>query len=1337
MLSPELEVPVSRLALPSPSQSSEFIGRAPAIRLLRVLIMFGVFATILFAGLFLAQVTASADEAPALPVVSGRIADSDAVGIGGIRVVLQRVSRPPTGQPRIEDLQSATSAANGSYSITLVTADYPGDYYRIVAMSPFNSPYASRTEGPLFRIDGRSVEEDMTLEGVASVSGSLRDHKGQIAVGSVSLYRVGANGILELTAVRDQFRDRFSVSKVPAGEYLLQYEIEGQPAQWWPGVASSAEAEHFELTEGTSRSFSLTTIEPAVITGGISTADGTGDRDGRVIAHLLVGGNFEEAETAFADDAGRYELRLIPGRYALEFLGGAASAREFTGAASLLSAAEVHEFEAGNVLEQDVVLKPAASLAGRSSSRRIVVFDRDGRIAGTTKVDYTHEYHVSGLQAGTYTVRALDGWDESEFTWDDTSSNSRMDQSRFIGEWWPGVRSQSDAESVDLGEGEEQGGIDFVDFDGAEISGTVRVYAGGWMPIADAVVTAVDPAGQQLTSITTDLLGGFKLVGVRPGNVRLQITPRVGPKWYWPAADTFATAGTLDVKPGDFIGPVLTGLQATVTVPVITGTPTVGETLTASATSPIPGAEITYTWNGVDRTGPTFVVTQDMAESSFSVTATANKAGYTSMSAVSARTLRVLNWGKPWFGDGPDEPAVGVRMLIRDAYWSTSGARTVARQWYADGVPIPGATSEYYTPTADVEGKRLTVRTTGRASGYADGSAVSDPTLRMMKPGTPTISGVARVGSIVKVDLGDWTQGALVNWEWRIDGDWVGSQHEAEFVVPPEAAGKRISVIAWGRKAGYGEAWVTSASMAKAVDSRTPSITGSPYVGSTLTVSAGNWGTSAPLKYQWYANGAPVANAKSSTFKPTSSQIGAQLSVRVYIDDPSWTATSKTSALSSRVALAPVPVVSGTARVGGKLSAVPGTWTKGTVLSYQWYVNGVAVSGATAPTYTLPSSSAGKSATVKVTGRLSGYPTVTQASVATLKVLAWATPSVSGTPRTGGLLTANTGSWSSGTSFSYQWYADGVAVSGATGKTFVPSSAQVGKFVSVRVTGRQAGFGSMAVTSKATSSRVALAPVPVVSGTARVGGKLSAVPGTWTKGTVLSYQWYVNGVAVSGATTSSYVARSTDVGAAVRVAVTGRLTGYPTISLSSTPTGTVVAAGVPTISGDARVGEMLVAAPGDWSGVADLAYQWLADGTAIAGATEQQFEVSADLLGAVLSVRVTGVGAGVAVVSADSSASSAVTAGDLVPGTPSLALEGTTLTADPGSWTPTATFEYRWYRDGELLAEAGGVIDVSGREGRYRVEVVGTAQGYTTVVASSLEVDVVTITEPEEPPAAG
>ncbi|MBN9195516.1 MAG: cell wall-binding repeat-containing protein [Microbacterium sp.] len=88
----------------------------------------------------------------------------------------------------------------------------------------------------------------------------------------------------------------------------------------------------------------------------------------------------------------------------------------------------------------------------------------------------------------------------------------------------------------------------------------------------------------------------------------------------------------------------------------------------------------------------------------------------------------------------------------------------------------------------------------------------------------------------------------------------------------------------------------------------------------------------------------------------------------------------------------PAPTITGTVRVGSTLTAHAGTWTDGTSLAYQWYANGVPLSGATASTLGLSSAVQGKRISVRVTGAQTGYVSLTRSSSATAPVAAKSTP---------------------------------------------------------------------------------------------------------------------------------------------------------------------------------------------------------------------------------------------------------------------------------------------------------------------------------------------------------
>ncbi len=160
---------------------------------------------------------------------------------------------------------------------------------------------------------------------------------------------------------------------------------------------------------------------------------------------------------------------------------------------------------------------------------------------------------------------------------------------------------------------------------------------------------------------------------------------------------------------------------------------------------------------------------------------------------------------------------------------------------------------------------------------------------------------------------------------------------------------------------------------------------------------------------------------------------------------------------------------------------------------------------------------------------------------------------------------------------------------------------------------------------------------PAISGTPKVGQTLAASNGTWSNTpTSFAYQWLRcnssgnSCVTVANGTLKTYTLVGADAGHTMRVRVTATNADGSTSS-ESAQTAVVAAAtttpapkntAVPTISGTAKVGETLSAAPGSWSGSpTSYAYQWqrcdadVAACTDVAGASGSTYAVPAASLG--------------------------------------------------------------------------------------------------------------------------
>ncbi len=327
------------------------------------------------------------------------------------------------------------------------------------------------------------------------------------------------------------------------------------------------------------------------------------------------------------------------------------------------------------------------------------------------------------------------------------------------------------------------------------------------------------------------------------------------------------------------------------------------------------------------------------------------------------------------------------------------------------------------------------------------------------------------------------------------------------------------------------------------------------------------------LTFQWTRNGATISGATSPTYLTTPTDRGAALAVRVTGARSGYATVTRTSAPTPSIAYGilvhAAPTVSGTMRVGQRLTAVAGTWGPAPVsLSYQWYRQGAAIAGAVDSTYTTTAADRGFYLTVRVTGAKPGYTTAVRGSSATPPIgyglLTSVQPRIVGTTRVGQRLTATAGTWGPGSvTLRYQWYRSGVAISGAVYTTYTASPTDLGRSLSMRVTGTKSGFTTVVRSSVGTAGigyGILTAPTPRVTGTPRVGARLTAAPGTWGPGSVsLRYQWRRNGVAVTGATASTYVVATRDWNAAMSVAVTGVKSGYTTLTRASAGTARVTA----------------------------------------------------------------------------------------------------------------------------------------------------------------------------------
>jgi len=450
-----------------------------------------------------------------------------------------------------------------------------------------------------------------------------------------------------------------------------------------------------------------------------------------------------------------------------------------------------------------------------------------------------------------------------------------------------------------------------------------------------------------------------------------------------------------------------------------------------------------------------------------------------------------------------------------------------------------------------------------------------------------------------------------------------------------------------------------------ALASGTPTVSDTtPAVGQQLQAMEGTWGgPQVVFSYQWLRTtpsgvSADIPGATTREYTVTADDLDCTLQVRVTGSSGGYLASTRTSAATARVkagelAPTPAPSLDSTTPVTDQVVAVqPAIWgPDGVTVSYQWYRKSVwgmvkPIRDATASTYQVRAGDVGYRLQVKVTGSLAGYTPVSRYSmwssrVALASFISAPTPSVGGVVRVGMPLKAITGTWDPEASFAYQWYRVNPtggcsAIPGATEETYMPTPADLGKKLRVRVTGHRPGYVASTRYSALTG---AVQPgmsggTPRVSGNAVVDQELTVSEGRWSPDQVtFSYQWYATSPSgelreIPGATGRSYRIEGQFVGHRLRVVVTGHATGYAPLAQTSAYTWTIEKATFasqprPTVVGTARVGQTLSVVEGSWQPTPAFSYQWYRAGSAIGGASRSTYTlVSADI-GKAITVRVT------------------------------------------------------------------------------------------------------------------
>ena len=512
----------------------------------------------------------------------------------------------------------------------------------------------------------------------------------------------------------------------------------------------------------------------------------------------------------------------------------------------------------------------------------------------------------------------------------------------------------------------------------------------------------------------------------------------------------------------------------------------------------------------------------------------------------------------------------------------TGGFGTLSYQWYKDGTVIKGATSASYTAT---EVGKYTCRVTDYIGFKATSKTVNIvSTLSFTK--LPEDVYIAEGGSgEMSVEI----SGGLAPYiyQWYKDGVELTESNSATYTVTSTGNYNCKVTDSLGQEiiGRYGTVYIVAK---LALSTNLSEMVIMPASGTTLRVTAN--GGKSPYTYQWYKNDVAINGATKQSYGALSAgsyycivKDGSGQSVKSRICDVieklaiTFQPESKTIAGGNKAHLSVV-------MSGGKLP-----------YTYQWYRNGSAVSEATESAYyaTTPGNyyclikdASGQSittntavitvaSTIRITSQTTDYPTITPNGSTKLFVNA-----------TGGY-----------GSLSYQWYKDGTAISGANSSTFTATAAGRYYCVIKDTLGQSVTSSTVTVINVITITGQTGA-YPVLTSGSSVSLSVSATGGYGS----LSYQWYKNNSAISGATSKTYSATaagtyycriSDSIG---QIKYTSNIIVVNKLSISSQSGSVTISEGSSTT--------LSVNVSG---GYGSIKYQWYKDGTAISGATSRTY----------------------------------------------------------------------------------------------------------------------------------
>jgi hypothetical protein len=183
------------------------------------------------------------------------------------------------------------------------------------------------------------------------------------------------------------------------------------------------------------------------------------------------------------------------------------------------------------------------------------------------------------------------------------------------------------------------------------------------------------------------------------------------------------------------------------------------------------------------------------------------------------------------------------------------------------------------------------------------------------------LQGSGGVGTALTVVPPVWDMpDVITTYQWLRDGKAIKDATGDVYELTTADYGKKVTVLATGRRAGYLPGSSTSAPQEVTpgiplTATGPPEITGNPKAGESLQVSPGSWPATPRYTYQWLRDGRAITGATGASYRVAALDAGHRLAARVTATSTGYAPGSATSAtrtvprLASKVTATTAPRV--------------------------------------------------------------------------------------------------------------------------------------------------------------------------------------------------------------------------------------------------------------------------------------------------------------------------------------------------------------------------------------------------------------------------------------------